>query len=237
MQSAGTGKWRRFVSETEERGFAAQRQAMVAVIAEKAGLCAEQIGREKLDRRVLEAMARVPRHQFVPAELQEFAYEDLPLPIGCGKTISQPFIVALMTDLLELEADDKVLEIGTGLGYQAAVLAELCKNVFSVEIMHELAEEAERRLRAAGCRDVHLRIGDGSRGWPQQAPFDKMIVTAAPELIPPALIEQLQPGGRMVIPAGLEDAQQLIVVDKAEDRRTRTKQLIPVRFSVLITSH
>lgn len=182
-------------------------------------------------------MARVPRHQFVPSMVQELAYEDMPLPIGCGKSISQPFMVALMADLLELDEDDRVLEVGTGLGYQAAVLAELCDEVFSVEIISELAAEAERRLRAAGYGKVQLRVGDGSRGWPEHAPYDKIIVTAAPERIPSALVEQLKPGGRMVIPAGVEGVQQLSVVEKAKNGRVRTKELIPVLFSVLISSH
>ncbi|MGH6814128.1 MAG: protein-L-isoaspartate(D-aspartate) O-methyltransferase [Hyphomicrobiaceae bacterium] len=217
--------------------FAAHRQTMVTLIAAKAGLCAARIGKETLSERVLEAMNRVPRHRFVPTELEELAYEDMPLPIGCDKTISQPFIVALMTDLLDLKEDDKVLEIGTGLGYQAAVLAELCREVFSVEILHELAREAERRLTAAGRGNIRLRNGDGARGWREHAPFDKIILTAAPELVPPALVEQLKPGGRMVLPAGSEDDQRLIVVEKSEDCRTRTKDVLPVRFSVLIASH
>jgi len=161
----------------------------------------------------------------------------MPLPIGCGKTISQPFMVALMTDLLELEEDDRVLEVGTGLGYQAAVLAELCDEVFSVEIISELAAEAERRLRAGGYGKVELRVGDGSRGWPEHAPYDKIIVTAAPEQIPSALLDQLKPGGRMVIPAVVEDGQRLLVIEKGEDGRVRTKELISVLFSVLISSH
>ena len=215
----------------------ALRQAMVTIIAAHASLCAEEIGKDRLNERVLAAMARVPRHQFVPAIVQELAYQDMPLPIGCGKTISQPFMVALMTDLLELEEEDRVLEVGTGLGYQAAVLAELCDEVFSVEIISELAAEAERRLRAAGYAKMELRVGDGSRGWPEHAPYDKIIVTAAPEQIPSALLDQLKPGGRMVIPAVVEDGQRLLVIEKGEDGRVRTKELISVLFSVLISSH
>ncbi|MFQ5974129.1 MAG: protein-L-isoaspartate O-methyltransferase, partial [Alphaproteobacteria bacterium] len=152
-------------------------------------------------------------------------------------TISQPFIVALMTDLLELTEHDAVLEVGTGLGYQAAILAELADQVFTVEILEELAREGEQRLRGAGYNNIHVRIGDGSNGWPEHAPYDKVIVTAAPELIPPALINQLKPGGRMVVPAGLEDQQQLLVVSKDETGRVSTKEVIPVLFSRLITSH
>ena len=210
---------------------------MVTIIAAHANLCADEIGKDRLSERVLAAIGRVPRHQFVPAIVQELAYQDMPLPIGCGKTISQPFMVALMTDLLELEEDDRVLEVGTGLGYQAAVLAELCDEVFSVEIISELAAEAERRLRAAGYAKMELRVGDGSRGWPEHAPYDKIIVTAAPEQIPSALLDQLKPGGRMVIPAVVEDGQRLLVIEKGEDGRVRTKELISVLFSVLISSH
>jgi protein-L-isoaspartate(D-aspartate) O-methyltransferase len=207
------------------------------IIAVHASLCIEQIGKDRLGDRVMEAMARVPRHQFVPAELQDWAYEDLPLPIGCGKTISQPFMVALMTDLLAIEEHDKVLEIGTGLGYQAAILAELAEHVFSVEIVEELAREGERRLRAIGCNKVQLRVGDGSRGWPEHAPFDKIIITAAPEVIPQRLLQQLKPGGKMVLPAGPEEEQKLVIVEKGNDSRLTTRELIAVRFSPLITSH
>jgi protein-L-isoaspartate(D-aspartate) O-methyltransferase len=210
---------------------------MVTIIALHASLCPDQIGKDRLADRVMEAMASVPRHQFVPAELQQWAYEDMPLPIGCGKTISQPFMVALMTDLLAIEEQDKVLEIGTGLGYQAAILAELAEMVFSVEIIEELAKDGERRLRAAGYDNVRLRLGDGSRGWAEHAPFDKIVVTAAPEHIPQGLLEQLKPGGRMVLPMGLEDEQKLVLVEKGKNRQVRTRELLAVRFSPLITSH
>jgi protein-L-isoaspartate(D-aspartate) O-methyltransferase len=210
---------------------------MVAIIAVHAKLCVSEIGMDRLSDRVMQAMARVPRHRFVPVELQELAYEDLPLPIGHGKTISQPFIVALMTDLLAVEEHHKVLEIGTGLGYQAAILAELAEAVFSVEIIAELAREGERRLRGSGCDKVQLRIGDGSRGWPEQAPFDKIMMTAAPEFVPQRLLEQLKPGGRMVLPVGVEDEQKLAVVEKGSDHQVRTRELIAVRFSPLVTSH
>lgn len=225
------------MSDTDELNLVECRQAMVMIIAVHASLCLEKIGADRLGDRVMQAMATVPRHQFVPVELQEWAYDDLPLPIGCGKTISQPFMVALMTDLLAIEEHDKVLEIGTGLGYQAAILAELAKQVFSVEIIEELAREGELRLRATGCDNVQLRIGDGSRGWVEHAPFDKILVTAAPELVPQSLIEQLKPGGKMVLPVGVEDEQKLVVVEKGDDRKVRTRELIAVRFSPLITSH
>jgi protein-L-isoaspartate(D-aspartate) O-methyltransferase len=191
------------------------------------------IGKTAFDDRILKAMARVPRHEFVPVELQPYAYEDMPVPIGFEKTISQPFMVAVMTDLLELEPDDTVLEIGTGLGYQAAVLAELAGTVYSVEVIDELARRPVQRLKRQGYTNVEVRVGNGYSGWPEHAPFDKVIVTAAPDLIPPPLIYQLKVGGRMVIPVGLPDAQQLVVAEKDLNGRVTTKQIMPVRFSLL----
>jgi len=182
------------------------RQHMVAEISAETFLLQASIGKSALGERVMAAMASVPRHEFVPIELQPYAYANIPLPIGFGKTISQPFIVALMTDLLEVTRDDAVLEIGTGLGYQAAVLANIARKVFSIELIEELSKEAGKRLEKLDCRNVELRIGNGSRGWPEHAPFDKIIVTAAPGLIPAALIYQVKPGGKMAIPAGLPDA-------------------------------
>jgi protein-L-isoaspartate(D-aspartate) O-methyltransferase len=169
----------------------------------------------------------------VPFELQPYSYANIPLPIGFDKTISQPFIVALMTDLLDLGADDAVLEIGTGLGYQAAVLAELARKVYSMEMIEELAQHAKRRLRQRGYANIQLRVGNGYYGWSEHAPFDKVIVTAAPELIPPPLIHQLKPGGRMVIPSGLPDTQQLLLVEKDASGRISTKEILAVRFSQL----
>ena len=210
---------------------------MAMIIAGYARICVEQIGKDRLDDRVMNAMASVPRHQFVPVEMQEWAYEDTPLPIGCGKTISQPFMVALMTDLLAIERHDKVLEIGTGLGYQTAVVAELAEQVFSVEIMEELAREGERRLRSIGYDNVQVRIGDGSRGWEEHAPFDKIIVTAAPQQIPQRLLDQLKVGGRMVLPTGMDDEQKLRVIEKGNDSKMVIRELMDVRFSPLVTSH
>ncbi len=221
----------------EETEFTSLRHSMVELIDVYAQLSSERIDKDHLDDRVMTAMVRVPRHEFVPDELQHVAYADSPLPIGCGKTISQPFIVALMTDLLGVEEHHRVLEIGTGLGYQAAILAELADEVYTVEILDELAGEAEERVGAFGYGNVHFRVGDGSQGWPEHAPFDRIMVTAAPELIPPALLQQLGPEGRMVIPAGLSDGQQLLVVDKDLSARTTTREIIPVVFSRLITSH
>jgi protein-L-isoaspartate(D-aspartate) O-methyltransferase len=175
----------------------------------------------------------VPRHEFVPVELQPFAYANVPLPIGFGKTISQPFIVGLMTDLLAIDAGDTVLEIGTGLGYQAAVLAELAQKVYSVEILEELAEQAKQRLRQQKYTNIEFKIGNGYYGWPDHAPYDKIIVTAAPDLIPPPLFEQLKPGGKMVIPAGLAEAQRLLLIDKDVTGALTTAEILPVRFSQL----
>lgn len=225
------------VSDTDDPDLENRRRAMVMVVAAYVGLCVEELGRERLSDSVMQAMTTVPRHRFVPAELEEWAYEDTPLPIGQGKTISQPFMVALMTDLLAIKESDKVLEIGTGLGYQSAVLAELAKDVCSVEIIEELAKEAEHRLRATGYDNVQLRIGDGSRGWVERGPFDKIIVSAAPQHIPQKLLGQLKAGGKMVLPLGAEDDQKLVVVEKGEDDYVRTRELIAVRFSPLIASN
>ncbi len=197
--------------------FGALRQQMLADVAAETIYVSARIGKAALAKPVMEAMGNVPRHEFVPLELQPLAYANRPLPIGCDKTISQPFIVALMTDLLDLQATDAVLEIGTGLGYQAAILAELARKVYSVEIIEELARQAEQRLRRLGYTNIELKLGNGYYGWPEHAPFDKVIVTAAPDLIPPPLIEQLKPDGRMVIPAGLPEAQQLILLTKQRD--------------------
>jgi protein-L-isoaspartate(D-aspartate) O-methyltransferase len=211
----------------------ALREDMLAVIAAGAFALRNTIGKSALDERVMTAMGKVPRHEFVPIELRPYAYANVPLPIGLGKTISQPFIVALMTDLLDINADDSVLEIGTGLGYQAAILAQLARKVYSVEIIEELGQKAKRRLRAQGCNNVELKIADGYHGWSEHAPFDKVIVTAAPDLIPPPLIHQLKAGGKMVIPAGLPNTQQLVVAEKLVNGRMTIREILSVRFSQL----
>ena len=213
--------------------FMALRQRMLAEIAAHAIYASARLGKAALQARVLDAMASVPRHAFVPLELQPYAYADTPLPIGYGKTISQPFIVALMTDLLDPGPEDVVLEIGTGLGYQSAILAGLALHVYSVEIIEELAAQAQQRLARLGLRNVEIRVGNGCSGWPEHAPFDRVIVTAAPELIPRALIYQLRPGGSMVIPAGLSETQQLLLVEKDEDDVVTTREVLPVQFSQL----
>jgi protein-L-isoaspartate(D-aspartate) O-methyltransferase len=213
--------------------FEEQRREMVVAIRAMAEHMAPEIGKTALDERVLRAMAKVPRHEFVPVEVQQYAYLNRPIPIGFDKTISQPIMVAVMTDLLELKPDDVVLEIGTGLGYQSAVLAEVARRVYSVEIIDELAQRAMQRLKRRGYTNVEVRIGNGYTGWPDHAPFDKVMVTAAPDLIPPPLINQLKAGGRMVIPVGLLGAQQLVVVEKDLNGKVTTKEIMPVLFSAL----
>jgi protein-L-isoaspartate(D-aspartate) O-methyltransferase len=183
------------------------------------------------DRAVLEAMRQVPRHLFVPWALKSAAYADRPLPIGHGQTISQPYIVALMTEALELKPGAKVLEIGTGSGYQAAVLSELSPRVLTMEIIRALGNEAQQRLQKLGYHTIRVRIGDGYFGWPEEAPFDGIIVTCAAGHIPPPLIAQLREGGRMVIPVGgVYEVQWLMVVSKDNQGIVRTKELLPVRF-------
>jgi protein-L-isoaspartate(D-aspartate) O-methyltransferase len=213
--------------------FEEQRREMVAAIRTIADHLAAEVGKTGLDERVLRAMAKVPRHEFVPVEVLPYAYANTPLPIGFNKTISQPLMVAVMTDLLELKPDDAVLEIGTGLGYQAAVLAELAGRVYTVEIIDELAQRAAQRLKRQGYINFEVRVGNGYFGWPEHAPFDKVIVTAAPDLIPPPLINQLKAGGRMVIPVGLPDAQQLVVAEKDLNGRVTAKEIMGVLFSLL----
>ena len=209
------------------------RQVMVEVIALHAQFAREHLGKDTLDPRVLRAMAMVPRHEFVPTEIRSYAYADQPLPIGWNKTISQPFIAAVMADLLEPRPGDSVLEIGTGLGYHAAVLAKLAARIFSVEIVEELGMAAKRTLARLGFGSVTLRIGDGTRGWPEHAPFDRIIVAAGSELIPPMLLQQLKPGGRMVLPAGTAEAQELMVVTKDPAGKVSTRSVMPVRFAML----
>jgi protein-L-isoaspartate(D-aspartate) O-methyltransferase len=218
-----------------EEHLAVLRRHMVEMVAIHVDLASDELGKAALDERVIDVMLRVPRHLFVPAPLAPYAYRDTPLPIGFDKTISQPFMVALMTDLLALQPHETVLEVGTGLGYQTAILAELCGQVWSVEIVEEFSSHAEALLQALGYANVGLRVGDGSRGWLEHAPFDKVLLTVAAERPPPALVEQLKPGGRMVLPLGPQDAQLLTVVDKDSAGRLETRKLIPVRFTQLET--
>jgi len=203
--------------------FDARRRAMVDVIA------AEHDGR--LDQKVKDALARVPRHLFVPAGQQPYAYENRPLPIGHQQTISQPYVVALMTDLLKLGSQDRVLEIGTGSGYQAAILSQLVRSVYTIEIVEPLAAEARQRLGDLGYRNVEVRTGDGYKGWEEHAPFDAIMVTAGADEIPPPLLRQLKPGGRMVIPVGpASGIQSLTLIEKQADGSIRSRQVVPVRF-------
>lgn len=204
---------------------------MIAAIEEDVRATRGYLGREALDRRVMQAMARVPRERFLPAELAPYAYCNRPLPIDCGQTISQPFIVALMTDLLQPDPDDVVLEIGTGSCYQAAVLSLLVRQVYTVEVIPELARNAEERLRRLGYANVEVRAADGYYGWPEHAPYDGIIVTAAAPQVPEPLIAQLRPGGHLVIPVGLPRShQELLVVDKAPDGGVERRSVLPVAF-------
>ncbi len=209
-----------------------QRQ-MMEVIAAHAQLVSEHIGKKTLDPRVMAAMSQVPRHEFVPAELTPYAYADQPLPIGFDKTISQPFIVALMTDLLNIEPGHRVLEIGAGLGYHTAILAALAERVYSIELVEELARQARRRLSGLGLNNVELRGGHGENGWPEHGPFDRILVCAAPELIPAMLLMQLKPGGKLVAPTGTPESQSLTLVEKSAAGKIAVREILPVRFALL----
>jgi protein-L-isoaspartate(D-aspartate) O-methyltransferase len=216
-----------------EKHLAILRRHMVEVILIHADLLEEELGKAALDERVMTVMLRIPRHLFVPEPLAGLAYEDRPLPIGFEKTISQPFMCALMTDLLALERHETVLEVGTGLGYQTAILAELARQVWSVEIIEEFANSAQQLLGQDGYTNVGIRIGDGSRGWPEHAPYDKIIVTAAAEEVPVPLLEQLKPTGRLVMPLGSDEVQQLMTIEKDVSGVVHRRAVIPVRFSRL----
>jgi len=216
-----------------EDPFQSPRQQMMSEIVVEAALTVGHTGRASFSERVMRVIGAMPRHEFVPVELQPYAYLNRPLPIGYDKTVSQPFIVALMTDLLDPEAGDVVLEIGAGAGYQAAILAELAKRVYTVDIIEELAQGAERRLKRLGYDNVEVKIANGYYGWPEHAPYNKIMVTTASELIPPPLLAQLKSGGRMVIPTGIPDKQTLTVVEKSAAGSLTTREILPVRFSEL----
>ena len=181
------------------------------------------------DQRVLQAMGEVPRHEFVPSEARTYAYDDRPLPIGFDQTISQPYIVAFMTEELQPQSRDRVLEVGTGSGYQAAILAELVAEVYTIEIIEPLAKKAEATLQRLGYKNVHVKTGDGYKGWPERAPFDSIIVTCAPERVPQPLLDQLKEGGRMIIPVGAKFAQELYLFEK-KNGRLQQSAVLPVRF-------
>lgn len=218
--------------------YEVQRRAMVQLIEDKVALSSQDIERTALDPRVLEVMARVPRHAFVPDSIRSHAYENRPLPIGYGQTISQPYIVALMTELLRVSPSDRVLEVGTGSGYQAAILAELVDAVFTLEIVEPLGNKARELLRRLGYANVTVRVGDGYYGWEEQGPFDAIVVTAAASHIPPPLVKQLKPGGRILIPVGSRfTVQQLVLVQKNIAGEVIIRQVLPVRFVPLTGGH
>ncbi len=206
--------------------FAAQRQRMVDRQLKPRGI---------KDERVLAAMAKVPREQFVPPDERAEAYQDGPLPLGYDQTISQPYIVAFMTEQLQPKEGDRVLEIGTGSGYQSAILGDLVAEVFTIEIVAPLAKTAEATLQRLGYKNVHLKVGDGYKGWPEEAPFDAIIVTCAPDKVPQPLIDQLKDGGRMVIPVGERFAQQLYLLEK-KNGQLKESATLPVRFVPMLRS-
>lgn len=225
-------------SAIDDDPYARAREKLIKEIEATALSASSLVGRDKVAPRVLEAIRKVPRHEFVSEDLRPFAYDNRPLPIGDGQTISQPYVVAVMTDLLDLEKEHTVLEVGTGSGYQAAVLAECVKQVYTIEIIEALGKEALARLKRLGYMNVDVRIGDGYAGWMEKAPFDRIIVTAAADNIPPALIKQLKPGGKMIIPVGGSyAAQNLMLLEKQEDGKIQTKSVLPVIFVPLTGGH
>ncbi|MCD2450002.1 protein-L-isoaspartate(D-aspartate) O-methyltransferase [Methylicorpusculum oleiharenae] len=222
----------------EEADYMKQRQRLVDLIEADVRLTSQFLGKDALDEPVMKALRKVPRHEFVPEDLRAFAYQNKPLPIGQGQTISQPYIVAIMTDLLGLTKNSRVLEIGTGSAYQAAVLAEVAGNVYSIEIIEALGHKAAGLLKSLGYETVQTRVGDGYYGWEAAAPFDAIIVTASASHIPPPLVKQLKPGGRMIIPVGSRfTVQHLVLVTKDDDNRVTTRQILPVSFVPLTGQH
>ncbi|HKJ75855.1 MAG TPA: protein-L-isoaspartate(D-aspartate) O-methyltransferase [Gammaproteobacteria bacterium] len=217
--------------------YASQRRQLIQAIEQEVRRTAEHLGQERLDPAVLDALGTVPRHEFVRPDYRGQAYRNRPLPIGYGQTISQPYIVAIMTDLLQTRPGDRVLEIGTGSGYQAAILAEMGVEVFTMEIVPALARQARQRLQRLGYDAVRTRHADGYHGWPEHAPFDAIVVTAAADHVPPPLLQQLKAGGRMIIPVGNPFAvQQLVLIEKQRGTVT-SRQILPVRFVPLTRSH
>ena len=218
--------------------YTQQRQQMVTVIEDDVHIAEKYINKESFNEIVMQAMNTVPRHEFVPENMRSMAYENRPLPIGFGQTISQPYIVALMTDLLQPQPDHHVLEIGTGSGYQAAVLSQLVSQVYSIEIIEELGKSSTQLLTRLAYDNIKTRIADGYNGWPQHAPFDSIIVTAAISHIPPPLVQQLKKGGRMVIPVGTRfQTQYLTLVEKDKQGKITTRQLLPVIFVPFTGGH
>ena len=218
--------------------FVVERRALVAEISELARATQAETGQGAFSAQVMDAMGKVPRHRFVPKEVERYAYRNRPLPIGYGQTISQPFLVAYMTELLQVTKDSKVLEIGTGSGYQAATLSELVKEVYTIEIIEPLAARATETLKTNGYTNVQVQVGDGYYGWEKHAPFDAIIVTSSASHVPPPLIQQLKRGGRMLIPLGSGFMpQHLVLVEKDMQGRVRTRELLPVQFVPLTGGH
>lgn len=212
-------------------GYQTERREMIAAIVETVTETRSYTGIDALDEQVMQALAAVPRHEFVPPSIRSFAYRNNALPIGEGQTISQPYIVALMTHLMEVDGDSAVLEIGTGSGYQAAVLARLVRHVYTIEIIETLGRRAEETLARLGFDNVTVKIGDGYIGWEEHAPFDAIIVTAAPQQVPQPLIDQLKPGARMVVPVGPEYGYQILqVLEKQENGEIKETDILPVAF-------
>jgi len=223
------------MNSAEAQDYAAQRSRMVAQIEQMYGETRAETGLAAIAPQVRAALLKVERHRLVPSEQAHLAYRNHPLPIGHSQTISQPYIVALSTDLLAPAPGHVVLEVGTGSGYQAAVLAETVKQVYTIEIVEALGREAESRLKALGYRNIEVRVGDGYKGWPEKAPFDGIVVTAAAPRVPQALVDQLKPGGRMVIPVGERwEVQQLLLVVRKPDGTVEQKNVLPVRFVPLV---
>jgi protein-L-isoaspartate(D-aspartate) O-methyltransferase len=227
-----------FLTSAVAVNYAKQRAQMVEEIEADIRFTSPQLGQKTLNERVRQALLEVPRHEFVPRWERPAAYMNRPLPIGHGQTISQPYIVAIMTDLLNVEPKDVVFELGTGSGYQAAILAELVSQVYTMEIIDELGKKARRTLKRLGYANVEVRVGDGYYGWEKHAPFDAIIVTAAGDQIPPPLVQQLKPGGRKLIPVGGSFlTQQLMLVQKEIAGTIRTRSILPVRFVPITGEH
>jgi protein-L-isoaspartate(D-aspartate) O-methyltransferase len=223
------------MSVADADDFEAERRRLVEEVEASYAETASHTGLRAMSPAVRRALGRVPRHRFVPAGQRDLAYRNHPLSIGAGQTISQPYIVALSTDLIEPKAGDTVLEVGTGSGYQAAMLAEIVRQVYSIELIPDLGRPAAQRLAALGYGNVEVRVGDGYAGWPEKAPFDAIVVTAAAPQVPEALVAQLAPGGRMVIPVGERDGfQELVVLRKREDGSVERRSVLPVRFVPLV---
>ena len=230
--------WCAYALQVQADDYSDARQKLVQEIESNVRATSQYLNKQALDPRVMHALGKVPRQEFVPTAEQPYAYYNQPLPIGYGQTISQPYIVVVMTDLLQLSADSKVLEVGTGSGYQAAMLAELAEQVYSIEIIKPLAEQAASRLARLGYSTIRTKYADGYYGWPEYAPFDAIVVTAAASHVPPPLIKQLKVGGRMVIPVGSSFmTQELLLVTKGAGDKITTRQILPVRFVALTGGH